>query len=428
MSVKLSRQDSEFLDGGRGKAAQMAMRIVVRMAEVVDAPELMDISQAHIDGCGLLSEAGLEFAETLAAGGGKVSVPTTLNMGPLDLQNWEHFGVNEQFAAKAVRQGKAYTDMGCIPTWSCAPYQGYLTPRFGQQIAWGESNAICYANSVLGARTNRYGDFMDICAGITGRVPKCGLHLKENRKGQILLRLVDIEPSAMQSTAFYAALGHYLGSAAEEKIPVIEGLDTAASSDQLKALCAAAASAGAVALFHAIGVTPEANSLEEAFGGNEPERVIDVGPSVLQEAWEDLSTAKEKDKLDLVVLGCPHFSFDEFRELAGLIREKTEQGQTLNAEVKFVIISCQSSYALAERSEYLDVARGFGAEITLDTCVFHTPMVGGDTKVIMTNSGKCAYYAPGELGVNVAFGTMADCVESAVAGCVCRKEGLWKRS
>jgi len=178
MSVKLSRQDNEFLDGRRGKAGRMAMRIVVRMAEVADAPELMDISQAHIDGCGLLSDAGLEFAETLAAGGGRVSVPTTLNMGPLDLQNWEHFGVNKEFAAKAVRQGKAYTDMGCIPTWSCAPYQGYLTPRFGQQIAWGESNAICYANSVLGARTNRYGDFMDICAAITGRAPKCGLHLK----------------------------------------------------------------------------------------------------------------------------------------------------------------------------------------------------------------------------------------------------------
>ena len=428
MSVKLSSQDSEFLEGHRGAAAQMAMRIVVRMADVVDAPQLMDISQAHIDGCGLLSDAGLEFAETLAAGGGRVSVPTTLNMGPLDLQNWEHFGVNEEFAAKAIRQGRAYTDMGCIPTWSCAPYQGYLTPRFGQQIAWGESNAILYANSVLGARTNRYGDFMDICAAITGRVPKCGLHLKENRKGEILLRLVDIEPALMQTTAFYAAFGHYLGSAAQDKIPVIEGLDAAASSDQLKALCAAAASAGEVAMFHAVGVTPEANSPEEAFAGNEPQRIIDVSLADLQKAWDDLSTADEKDNLDLVVLGCPHFSFDEFRQLAGLIRAQIQKGKKLATQVKFLIISCQSSYALAQRSEFLDVARDFGAEITLDTCVFHTPMVGGDTKVIMTNSGKCAYYAPGELGVKVAFGTMADCVESAVVGSVCRKEGLWKGS
>jgi len=196
----------------------------------------------------------------------------------------------------------------------------------------------------------------------------------------------------------------------------------------LKALCAAAASAGEVAMFHAVGVTPEANTLEEAFAGNEPQRIIDVGLADLQKAWGDLSTADEKDNLDLVVLGCPHFSFDEFRQLAGLIRAQTEKGKKLATQVKFLIISCQSSYALAQRSEFLDVARGFGAEITLDTCVFHTPMLGGDTKVIMTNSGKCAYYAPGELGVKVAFGTMADCVESAVTGHVCRKEGLWKGS
>jgi len=196
MPVQLSKRDEEFLNGQHGEAARMAMRIVTRMAEVLDAAELMDVTQAHIDGCGLLSETGLEFAETLAAKGGQVCVPTTLNMGPLDLQNWRQFGIDEDFADKAIRQAKAYTDMGCIPTWTCAPYQSYLTPRFGQQIAWGESNAICYANSVLGARTNRYADYMDICAAITGRVPKCGLHLKENRKGQILLRLMDV-PSAL---------------------------------------------------------------------------------------------------------------------------------------------------------------------------------------------------------------------------------------
>ncbi len=428
MSVELSRRDKQFLDGQHHEAAQMAMRILIRMAEVYEATELMDVSQAHIDGCGLLSETGLNFAETLAAKGARVSVPTTLNMVPLDLQNWRQFGINEDFAAKAVRLAKAYTEMGCIPTWTCAPYQSYLTPRFGQQIAWGESNAICYANSVLGARTNRYGDYIDICAAITGRVPKCGLHLKENRKGQILLRLVDIGPAIMQSSTFYATLGHLIGSLAEDKIPVIEGLPTWPSSDQLKALCAAAASSGSVALFHAVGVTPEANTLEEAFQGDTPERIIDIRPSDLQKSCSDLSTAKEGDDLDLVVLGCPHFSFDEFRELANLIRAETKKGKTLHPDVKLVVISCQTSYALLQRSELLDVLTGFGIEITLDTCVFHTPMVSPDTKVIMTNSGKCAYYAPGELGVQVAFGTMAECVASAVKGRVCRKEITWEKS
>jgi len=434
MSVKLSRRDKQLLDGQQGEAAQMAMRILVRMAEVDGAAEMMDVSQAHIDGCGLLSEAGLEFAETLAAKGARVSIPTTLNMGPLDLQNWRQFGVDEDFAAKAIRQAKAYTDMGCIPTWTCAPYQSYLTPRFGQQIAWGESNAICYANSVLGARTNRYGDYIDICAAITGRVPKCGLHLKQNRKGQILLRLAPAlsceskSGGIIRSNAFYAILGHLIGTLAEDKIPVIEGLPVEASSDQLKALCAAAASSGSVALFHAVGVTPEANTLEEAFQGDTPERIIDIRPSDLQKSCSDLSTAKEGDDLDLVVLGCPHFSFDEFRELAQLIRAETKKGKTLHPDVKFVVISCQTSYALLQRSELVDVLNDFGIEITLDTCVFHTPMVSPDTKVIMTNSGKCAYYAPGELGVRVAFGTMAECVASAVKGRVCRKEITWEKS
>lgn len=426
MSVELSRRDKQFLDGQHGEAAQMAMRIMVRMAEVVDAPEMMDVSQAHIDGCGLLSETGLEFAETLTAKGGRVSIPTTLNMGPLDLQNWRQFGINEDFAAKAIRQANAYTDMGCIPTWTCAPYQSYLTPRFGQQIAWGESNAICYANSVIGARTNRYGDYIDICAAITGRVPKCGLHLKENRKGQILLRLVDIEPAILKTNTFFVVLGHLVGSLVEDEIPVIEGLPARASSDQLKALCAAAASSGAVALFHAIGVTPEANTLQEAFQGTEPERVINIRLSDLQKARTDLSTAQEGANLDLVVLGCPHFSFDEFRELAGLIQAQTESGQTLHPDVRFIVISSQTSYALLQRSDFLDVLTNFGIEITLDTCIFHTPMASGDTKVIMTNSGKCAYYAPGELGVQVAFGSMAECVDSAVKGHVSRKDELWK--
>ncbi|NQT82171.1 aconitase X catalytic domain-containing protein [bacterium] len=428
MAVKLSKSDKQMLGCQQGKATRTAIRILMRMAEVTGATEMMDVSQGHIDGCGLLSDAGLEFAETLAANGGKVSIPTTLNMGPLDLQNWKQFGVGEEFAAKAIRQAKAYVDMGCIPTWTCAPYQGYLTPRFGQQIAWGESNAICYANSVLGARTNRYGDYIDICAAITGRVPKCGLHLKQNRKGQILLRLLDIAPSVMRDNAFYAILGHLIGSLARGKIPVIEGLPPDPTSDQLKALCAAAASSGSVALFHAIGVTPEANTLEEAFHGEDPEQVIGIRLPDLLKSMSDLSTAGEGVALDLVILGCPHFSFDEFRQLTVLIRAETEQGKSLHPDVKFVVTSSQTSYALLQRSDFLDVLTDFGVEITLDTCVFHTPMVSPETKVIMTNSGKCAYYAPGELGAAVAFGNMADCVRSAVEGYVCRKEMFWKES
>ena len=426
MPVVLSEKDRQMLNGEHGEANKLAMSILVRMAGVYDATEMMDVTQAHIDGCGLLSETSLEFAETLAALGGRVAIPTTLNMVPLDLQNWRQFGIPEEFAAKAIRLAKAYTDMGCIPTWTCTPYQGYLTPRFGQQIAWAESNAIVYANSVLGARTNRYGDFIDICAAITGRVPKYGLHLKQNRKGQVLLRLVDIKPDILQDDTFYPVLGHLLGSLVQDKIPVIEGLPARATVDQLKALGAAAASSGAVALFHAIGVTPEANTLEEAFQGGMPEEVIDIHLPDLVKARADLSTAKERAKLDLVVLGCPHFSFAEFEQLARLIQ--AEKAQSVHPDVKVIVISNQAAYSLLQRSDLTNALISFGVQITLDTCPFHTPMVAPTVKVMMTNSGKCAYYAPGGLGVQVAFGSTADCVRSAVNGYICREEELWTKS
>lgn len=426
MPISLTAKDRQMLDGKRGEAARLAMSILVRMAEVYGAAEMMDVSQVHIDGCGLLSQASLEFAETLAAHGGKVSVPTTLNMGPLDLQNWRKFGVPEEFAAKAVRQAKAYTDMGCIPTWTCAPYQGYLTPRFGQQIAWAESNAIVYANSVLGARTEWYGDYIDISAAITGRVPKHGLHLKPNRRGQVLVRLVDVAPAVLRADSFYPIFGHLLGSLVQDEIPVIEGLPAGATDDQLKALGAAAASSGAVALFHAIGVTPEANTREEAFQGDTPRRVVNVQLSDLLAARADLSTAKEGAKLDWVVLGCPHFSFAEFRRLAQLIED--QKPKSLHPDVTFLVTSSQASYALLQRSGFAGVLSSFGVQITLDTCVFHTPIVPPGAEVIITDSGKCAYYAPGELGVQVAFGSVADCVRSAVEGHVCRRESPWNES
>jgi predicted aconitase len=441
MPIELTQLDQQMLAGQRGPACRLAMAILVRMAEVCQARELMDITQAHIDGCGLLSQAGLEFAETLAAQGGRVVVPTTLNMGPLDLQNWRAFGVEEDFAARATRQGKAYTDMGCIPTWSCAPYQGYLTPRFGQQIAWGESNAIVYANSVLGARTNRYGDYIDICAALTGRVPRCGLHLTANRRGQVLVHLAGFDEAMLRDELFYPVLGHLIGPLVGEEIPVIEGFPAWASGDDLKAFGAAAASAGAVALFHAVGVTPEAPTAEAAFQNRPPERTIDLGPADWRAALADLSSAGEGEPLDLVVLGCPHFSYAEFARLVECIRAcgagtcLLAAGRQVPApqappctghprvhpNVEFVVVTCQQSHALLQRAGWMDELAAFGARITLDTCVFHTPMVRPGTKVIMTNSGKCAYYAPGELGVRVAFGSLADCVRSAVAGRVCRR-------
>src|SRR5258707_9854020 len=187
--VNLTDRDQAMLSGDRGPAAALAMSILVRMAGIYGADALMDISQAHIDSTIYLGDATLEFAEHLASLGARVAVPTSLNVSGVDECGWQEWAVTPEWAAKAARQMLAYEKMGAVPTWTCAPYQTHMRPVFGQQMAWGESNAIAFPNSVIGARTERYPDLLDICCAITGRVPAVGLHLARNRGGQLCLRL-----------------------------------------------------------------------------------------------------------------------------------------------------------------------------------------------------------------------------------------------
>ena len=416
MSFILTQKDQQLINGDFGEASRMAMRIVLRMAEVLGVNELIDIQSAHIDGCGLMTDSALEFAERLAGLGGQVLVPTTTNMIPLDLQNWHKQGVPEEFALKAIRLANAYLKMGCTPTWTCTPYQVYPPPRFRQQIAWGESNAIVYANSVLGARTERYADFFDICAALTGRVPKYGMHLDENRHGQVLFQLVGFDTKAYTRDTFYPALGFLIGKIARDRVVVIDGLISDPSSDQLKALGAAAASSGAVALFHIVGITPEAATLQAAMMGHPPEEIVKVTPADLSLAKKELSTINAKGrKLDAVILGCPHFSIAEFGKLARLLDGFNGK---CHPEVQFYVMTNQVAYALANRNGFLEVLQNFGVNLTIDTCVLNTPVILPNTRLVMTNSGKDAYYAPSELGVDVVFASMEDCVRSAAAGVV----------
>ena len=397
----------------------MAMSIIVRMAEIQGAAGLLDISQAHIDSTIYMGEAGLEFAERLAALGAKVAVPSSLNVSGLDECHWREWPVPVDWAAKAQRQMIAYHSMGCVPTWTCAPYQTAMAPKFGQQIAWGESNAIVFANSVIGARTERYPDLLDICAAITARVPAVGLHLTENRAGQLLIRLQDVPLAVQQDDSFYCVLGILLGRLAGHRIPVIDGLDATPSEDQLKALGAAAASSGAVALFHIAGVTPEAPTFKAAFHGREPVEEHAVTLARLQQIRGELTTAVGT-KLDMVVLGSPHFSIAEFRQLAPLVR-----GKRRHPEVQFLVTTSRNMSALAAEAGIAAELEEFGARLTVDTCILATPMLPKSVQVLMTNSAKYAYYAPGLLSTRVVFGSMADCVASAVEGRVVRDESLW---
>jgi predicted aconitase len=412
MSLALSPLDRELLGGAHGGAAAFAMRLLARFGEAVGAPHFIDIEAAHIDGCLYLGRASLDFVLRMTELGGKVRVPTTLNVGSLDLIHPELFRGAKEDADNGAKLMRAHVELGCAPTFTCAPYQSVHRPRFGAQIAWGESNAIVFANSVIGARTNRYGDFIDLCCAMTGRAPEYGLHLDENRAARALVE-IDSIPDGWDPEQAAVAVGHIVGRRCGRLIPAIVGLPPATSEDDLKALGAAAASSGAVALFHVVGVTPEAPDLKTACGGLAPELHLRLTAGDLREAARSLSTVADGAPLGAISLGTPHFSLAEFARLMPLL----EGPRPLTD----IWVNC-SRATLGELRERGWEERLGAARVTLvaDTCVY----IGALTKVgagaVMTNSGKCAYYAPANLGVEVAYGSLAECVASARAGKVVR--------
>jgi predicted aconitase len=432
MAIELTASDEAMLAGAEGTAMQMAMRILVTMADVYGAERLLDVASAHIDGCLYHGDSGLEFAQRLVAGGAQVRIPTTLNVGAIDLLHPQHFQGTAQQADRATRLMQAYQQMGCQPTWTCAPYQTMHRPAFGADIAWAESNAIVFANSVLGARTNRYGDFIDICMAITGRAPACGLHLPENRCGQLLFQLEGLPSRLLREDVFFPVLGYYLGAAAQSKIPVITGLLPETSEDQLKALGAAAASSGAVALFHAVGVTPEAPTLAAAFHGQRPPAPIVVTLADLRETLGKLGTVTDSapdavgkaeaglGRVDVIALGSPHFSLAEFATLVPLLKR-----YPIHPEVEFIVCTNRLVLAALQQHGWREQLQEMGVRLVVDTCVVVAPIVQHKGGVLMTNSGKFAHYAPGNIGFEVVFGSLEECVRSAAQHSVWRDHLLW---
>lgn len=409
--MQLTERDQAMLDGQFGEAKKMAMSFVADMASIQGATELIDISSAHIDGCLYHGLAGLDFAERLVAGGAQVEVPTTLNVSSLDLLHPEHFKGDAGEARSSRRQMDAYVVMGCRPTWTCSPYQLPDRPTLGSQIAWGESNAIVFANSVMGARTERYGDFMDICCAITGRAPNVGLHTDRGRMATMVFEL-DLEDELLGNDLTYPLLGGVVGARGGSNVVAITGLDKRADEDRLKALGAAAASTGSTALFHAVGVTPEAEDIDAV--SVDPVRVV-VDRKALQSMFDVFD--RDHGPLGAVSVGTPHFSEAEFRQLADLVSGR-------KSRVPFLINTGREVLGRLEGTSTKAAIVDFGADIVTDTCVYITPILSEIEGVMMTNSGKAAFYAPGNLGVGVSFGSLADCVESAVAGHVIRT-GTW---
>jgi predicted aconitase len=405
-------------DGDRGPAAQLAMQVVLAMGEVTQAERLIPIESAHIDSCLYHGSVGLDFAERLAADGGKVAVPTTLNVSSLDLLHPELVRLAPAERDRARRQMDAYVAMGCQPTWTCAPYQLPERPKFGQHICWAESNAIVFANSVLGARTGRYGDFIDICAALTGRVPLAGLHLDGERRARIVVRVEGVSDEAFSVDEFYALLGHVVGKAAGSRVAAVVGVPSGASEDQLKALGAAAASSGAVGLVHVVGTTPEAPTLADCTHPEADEVV--VRPTDFRAAFGELSTADDGADLAAVSLGTPHLSLAEFERLTPLVVAMERPA------VPLFVSTGRGVLAEVESRGRTEAYRRAGIQFVVDTCTYITPILdvppGG---VVMTNAAKWAWYAPANLGVRVAFGTLEDCLESAAAGRVVRSRPSW---
>ncbi len=413
-AVDLTAEDRESLDGGRGEAVALAMRLVVRMAEVMEASRLRDVTRAHVDSCLYHGQAGLDFAERLVAGGANVSVPTTLNVSSLDLLHPELARLDEETRDRAKRQMDAYVAMGCRPTWTCAPYQLPDRPAFGEHVAWAESNAIVFANSVLGARTNRYGDFIDICAAVTGRVPDSGLHTDARRRATLAIDLRAVPDELLAAEVLPPVLGHLLGRLAGSEVAAIEGLPPEISEDGLKALGAAAASSGSVAIFHAVGITPEAATLQ-AVAAPGIRRIVVSGKD-LRAARDEVSRVGNGTEIGAVSVGTPHASDTELRRLADLVQDAPP------AVPFFVNTGRAQLEGVGSLASSLAAA---GVTVVTDTCTYITPVMHDVEGPVMTDSAKWAWYAPSNLGFDVALGSLEECVRSAAAGRVIRDRSLW---
>jgi predicted aconitase len=399
------------------------MRLVVRAAEVTGADRLIDIEGAHVDSCLYHGEATIDFVERLSAGGTRVRVPTTLNVGAVDLIHPELVGGDATVRERGRLLMDRYRALGAQATYTCAPYQlPGSRPRLGAQVAWGESNAIVFCNAVLGARTNRYGDFLDVAAAVTGRVPLAGLHRAEERRATLVLRLATDVPEALRDAdELFPVLGILLGRRAGSAVAAIDGLPPGQSEDRLKALGAAAASSGAVAMFHVVGSTPESTSLAAALQHGEPDAVEEITLADLRAARAELSTdAGAGSELGAISLGTPHASIIELERYVGLL-----DGRRVHEGVELLVSTARDTLAVAEERGLADALRAAGAVILVDTCSYLVPVLRPTDDVVMTDSGKWAWYAPGNVGARVVIGSTRDCIESAVAGQIVRDEPAW---
>ena len=395
--MKLNQEEKDMLEGKFGKATQKSMEILTTLGEIFEAEDMIEVYGVQIAGVSYanLGEAGLEYLTEMAEDG-KVKVLTTLNPAGMDRENWQVLGIDEEFAINQNRAIDAFAKMGIITTCSCTPYLIGNAPHYGQHIAWAESSAVCYSNSVIGARTNREGGPSALAAALTGRTPNYGYHLEKNRHGQVLVSV----NAPVNGTDEFGVLGKIIGDKLVElgkKIPYITGIPSA-TVEELKSFCASVATYGGTALFHMEGITPEYNKYPK------PSDVrFEINQNKLDSARAEL--VDEGIEIDFVSIGCPHASIHEIANLAKLLEGK-------NVKKEFWITTARPTKKIADEVGYTKIIEDAGAKFAADTCCVVAP-IKGRFKGIMVDSAKACYYGRAKNKFKVKIGTIEQCVEEA---------------
>ena len=400
----LTDTEKRMRDAEMGEPVRTAMEILMALGEIYGAEKLIPIQSAHVAGLSLKSHglAGTGWAEDMANRGARVCIPTTMNVIGVDRSRDLH--LPQAWVKDQLRIEAAYERMGCLGISSCVPYYFGFVPRFQEHIAWAESSAVVFTNSVLGARDNREAGPSALASGLTGRTPLYGLHLEENRRGDVLIKV----SVPLTNLADYGALGSYVGRIIGNRVPVFEKFQEPSIED-LVYLGAGLASSGGVAMFHAVGVTPEAPTIESAFKGKKYE-VLEITAKELEEGKQKLTSAKDR-KADYVAIGCPHCSLNQLKELATLL-----QGRRVNKETTLWVHTNVAIKSLAKQLGYVQVIEDAGAVVTQDLCtILGNPEALG-FKTLATNSPKMAFYAPGSNGLDVWYGSVEQCIETALHG------------
>ena len=410
--VQLTGEEQAALAGRDGPAVQKAMQIITALAEIYEASRLVPIASAQIAGVSYknLGEAGLEFLEEWAAAGARVRVPAFMNPAGMDLERWPEMGIAAEFARKQQRVVDALLSMGVALTCTCTPYLAGYVPQAGEHLAWSESSAVSFANSVLAARSNREGGPSALAAAITGRTAAYGLHLLENRWATHIIEV----RCRVRSASDFGALGYLVGSQVEDGVPYFRfrgkgSLTTEPPVEELMALGAAMAASGAVALYHIEGVTPQA---QKALGrGQTASPSIPVLPVIhiddLSEGYGALNSPLHE--IDFVSLGCPHSSLKDIERVAALLDGKRVRA-TLWISTSRQVRSQAQRHGLVKRIE------AAGGKVFADTCMVVAPIEGMGFRAMATNSAKAAFYSPTHSGLQRRFGTLEQCIEAALSG------------